>query len=380
MKKDTMPVFERNSITYLALILVSVALAIFVHPVLILLWPLILFVDDIMYFGFAKSIFDTEIAIQRGYQFGYLFLDGQSGDGRDLGFNLYNGDLDKPSAQAQKDKWDFMLQKLELKPGDRLIDVGCGYGDWLNYARSKGIEVIGVNISPDQAKVAKEHYGLDIIVSNWKAIPKDPALRERLYGKFDAVTFMDTVEHYVPSKYRNKHEKKREIYTSMFEMAWHLLKPDSPSNRVFISCLHMTRGPETLWDKFACYLQTRFHSGFYPTGNEGLTSHSKQYFDELERFDQTEDYRLTSVLDDKHFGSPKIRWNIRKVLTTIYLFFIDPHHIHKHLEYRLEAWMWHFGPDAFNRDYDNDHQKKLRHVTLWWLVMKRKPELVKVDS
>ncbi len=123
--------------------------------------------DDLLYFGFGKSIFDTDIAIQRTYQFGDRLLDNQSGDGRDLGFNLYNGDLNKPPDQALQDKWDFMLSKLNLKPGNRLIDIGCGYGDWLNYARSKSIEVMGVNISPDQAKVCRQRYGLDIIVDNW---------------------------------------------------------------------------------------------------------------------------------------------------------------------------------------------------------------------
>jgi cyclopropane fatty-acyl-phospholipid synthase-like methyltransferase len=368
-----MPIIERNSLIYVALIALSVTLAIAIHPLWLVVWPVILLVDDILYFGFAKSIFDSEIAIQRGYQFAAIFLDNQSGDGRDLGFNLYNGDLTKSYKQAQQDKWDFMLSQLRLKPGDRLIDIGCGFGDWLNYARSKGVEVIGVNISPEQAKVCRQRYGLEVIVDNWKSIPRNPALRERLYGAFDAVTFMDTIEHYVPCKHRNNDEMQKEIYSGMFDMAWHLLKENSPSNRVFISCLHMTNGPRTLWDKFACYLQTRFHSGFYPSGDDGLMQWGKHYFSELERYDQTEDYRLTSVLDDKHFGSPKINWNVKRVASALCLSIIDPHHLHKHLEYKLDAWMWHFGKDAFNKSCNNDYQKQLRHVTLWWLILKKNP-------
>ena len=366
-----MPIFERNSLIYLALIGLSIPLAITIHPLWFLLWPGVLLLDDILYFGFEKSIFDTGIAIQRGYQFAAKFLDDQSGDGRDLGFNLYNGDLTKTYKQAQQDKWNFVLHKLDLKPGDRLIDIGCGYGDWLNYARSQGIEVIGVNISPEQAKVCRERYGIEVIVDTWESISTNPVLRERLYGTFDAVTFMDTIEHYVPSKYRHNDKKQGEIYSSMFAMAWHLLKEKSPSNRVFISCLHMTRSPRTLWDKFACYLQTRFHSGFYPVGDDGLMQWGKGFFSELERYDQTEDYRLTSVLDDKHFGSPRIKWNAKKIAYALFLFFIDPHHLHKHLEYKVDAWMWHFGRDPFDKNYNNDYQKQLRHVTLWWLILKK---------
>ena len=372
MQTYSMPIFERNSITYLVIIALSITLAVMYHPLYILLWPGILLIDDILYFGFAWSIFDSEIAIQRGYQFGDVMLDDQTGAGIDLGFNLYDGDLTKSLDQAQTDKWNFMFEKLQLKPGDRLIDVGCGYGDWMNYARSRGVEVIGVNISPGQAQVVKDKHGIEVIVRNWKDIPATPELREKLYGQFDAVTFMDTVEHYVPSKYRKSDKIQGQVYGSMFEMAWNLLKEDAPANRVFISCLHMTNGPKTIQDNFACYLQTRFHSGYYPDGDMGLIRWGEHAFTELERFDKTEDYRITSVLEDRHFGSPKFRWSIKRFLNVLLLFFIDPHHLHKHMEFATEAWMWHFGPDAFNPEYNNDYQKKIRHVTLYWLVLQKK--------
>ncbi|VAW38146.1 hypothetical protein MNBD_CHLOROFLEXI01-318 [hydrothermal vent metagenome] len=209
---------------------------------------------------------------------------------------------------------------------------------------------------------------------NWKALPDDPELRKRLYGQFDAVTFMDTVEHYVPSKYRQDLAMQGDIYGSMFAMAQKLLKPASDSNRLFISCLHMIKSPRTFADHFSCYLQTRFHSGFYPSGDDGLTQWSATRFSEIARYDKMEDYRLTSVLDDKHFGSPKIRWNLKKRLTVPLLFLLDPHHLHKWLEWRTGAWMWHFGADALRPEYDNAYQKPLRFVTLWWLILQRKPE------
>ena len=40
---------------------------------------------------------------------------------------------------------------------------------------------------------------------------------------------------------------------------------------------------------------------------------------------------------------------------------------------RVGAWMWHFGSDAWNPRYDNEHQKPLRHVTMWWLTLQRVP-------
>ncbi len=368
-----MKMLEPNSIKYLILIAASILLAILVHPLLILLWPVVLLLDDLAYFKYQRSLFDTEIAIQRGYQFADVFLNDQTGAGRDLGFNVYDGDLKKTREQSQRDKWDFMLESLKLKPGDRLIDIGCGYGDWLNYARSKGIEVIGVNISPEQARTARAEYGLEILNINWKDIPKSPELQQKLYGTFDAVTLMDTIEHYVPSMWRKNPEKLRQIYSNMFEMSCKLLKPGTDSGRIFISCLHMIRDPNTAWGNFACYLQTRFHSGYYPKGDDGLTKYLGNDFAEIARYDKTEDYRLTSVLDDAHFGSPTIRMTPRKWASALLLFFLDPHHLHKWSEYYTEAWMWHFGSDAFNPEYNNEHQKQLRHVTLWWLVLEKRP-------
>lgn len=374
-----MRMIEGNSVKYLLIISLSILLAIIIHPLLILIWPLILLLDDLTYFGYQRSLFDTEIAIQRGYQFGDIFLDNQSGDGRDMGFNLYDGELTLTGTEAQQNKWDFMLKTLNLKSGDKLIDIGCGYGDWLNYARSQGIEVIGVNISPDQAKLCRDAYGLEILNINWKEIPANLALQEKLYGKFDAVTFMDTIEHYVPSMYRKNTEIVSGIYTDMFKMAYQLLKDESTSNRIFISCLHMIRPPKTVEANFACYLQTRYHSGFYPVGDEGLTQWTGDYFTEIERHDKTEDYRLTSVLDPNHFGSPKIKWTLSKIGSMLLLFFLDPHHVHKWLEIKTDAWMWHFGKDAFNPKYDNEHQKALRHVTLWWLALQKLPKTTQQD-
>ena len=297
-----MSIFERNSMIYLCLITVSVYLALHVNILLLLIWPSFLIIEDILYFRLGKSILDTEIAVQRGYQFGYIFLDDQSGDGRDLGFNLYDGDLSKSRKQSQQDKWDFVLRELGLQPGDSLIDVGCGYGDWLNYAKSKGINVVGVNISPEQSDYCRKHYGIEVICNNWKNIPGSPELEKKLYEQFDAVTFMDTIEHYVPSKYRKDFDMQGCIYENMFEMAYHLLKPNSKSNRIFISCIHMLAKDKKPKDLFKSYLQIRFHSGYYPIGDNTLVNYSTKYFSEIARYDKTEDYRLTSVLDDKHFG------------------------------------------------------------------------------
>ena len=365
---------DRNAMINLCLLSLSSGLAIAVHPAALLIWPVCLLLDDIFFFGFGKTIFDTEIMIQRGYQFTDMFLDDISGHGRDLGFNLFDGDLTKSRHQAQIDKWDFMIKQLGLKSGDRIIDIGCGYGDWLNYARSKGFHVTGVNISPEQAKYARSHYHLDIIGRNWKDVLKDPQLKEKLAGKFDAVTFMDTVEHYVSGRFWNgrdpKHDQERgEVYKNMFAFAHQLLDPRSRVARVFISCLHQTTLPITPKMVISRYLLIRYHSGMYPFDDDGLTKWSKEYFKELKRFDKTEDYRLTGVLDRQHFQAPILKWTIKKVLRIPLSFLLDPHTIHKWFDLYFHAWMNCYGEDCWDPEYNPEKRRETSFMRLWWLVL-----------
>lgn len=59
-------------------------------------------------------------------------------------------------SDAQADKMDLICRKLDLKPGMRLLDVGCGWGAMaIHAARNYGVEVVGVTISAEQYDLAK---------------------------------------------------------------------------------------------------------------------------------------------------------------------------------------------------------------------------------
>ncbi|MBL4889370.1 MAG: class I SAM-dependent methyltransferase [Candidatus Lindowbacteria bacterium] len=375
---------DRNSVINTALIIISLILAFTKNPFCLLIWPLFLLLDDVLLLLFKCTVFDSEVSVRRSYQFLHLFLERTSGYGRDLGFNLYDGDITKDPHQSQKDKWEFMLSQLDLQEGDRLIDIGCGYGDWLNVARKKGIEVVGVNLSPEQAIFAKQEYGLDVIRCNWKNILTDLNLQEKLFGKFDAITFMDTIEHYV--HYSKGGTKEAETtYKNMFNLAHRLLNPKSRTGRVFISCLHMnpTVAQPSKFFVFRYQLKNflssllliRMHSGSYPWGDDGLTKHCTPFFSEISRYDKTEDYRLTGVLDNEHFQSPKIKWTRAKILYIPYLMLVDPHHIYKWLDFHYDAWMNYFGKDNYERKHDPEKRRRTSMVTLWWLILKHNQDV-----
>lgn len=58
--------------------------------------------------------------------------------------------------EAQEAKLDLICRKMKLEPGMRVVDIGCGWGGWAEYAaRNYGVEVVGITISEEQVKEAR---------------------------------------------------------------------------------------------------------------------------------------------------------------------------------------------------------------------------------
>ena len=58
--------------------------------------------------------------------------------------------------EAQENKYRLVFEKLRLQPGDRLLDVGCGWGGMVRYAARHGVKAIGVTLSQEQAAWAQK--------------------------------------------------------------------------------------------------------------------------------------------------------------------------------------------------------------------------------
>lgn len=59
--------------------------------------------------------------------------------------------------QAQRDKLELVCRKLDLTPGQRLLDVGCGWGSMaIHAAREHGVRVVGITLSHEQAAYARK--------------------------------------------------------------------------------------------------------------------------------------------------------------------------------------------------------------------------------
>jgi cyclopropane-fatty-acyl-phospholipid synthase len=78
---------------------------------------------------------------------------------------LYEGDAARPLAEAQLAKYRRILQRLGASPGQRILEIGCGWGGFAEVAaREAGVEVVGVTLSPAQLEYAQARMrraGLD---------------------------------------------------------------------------------------------------------------------------------------------------------------------------------------------------------------------------
>ncbi|MEU5981098.1 cyclopropane-fatty-acyl-phospholipid synthase family protein [Streptomyces sp. NPDC047434] len=102
---------------------------------------------------------------------------------------------------AQRDKLDLIARKLDLKEGDRLLDVGCGWGSMaVHAAREYGARVVGVTLSREQAVYARKRIAEEGLTDRIEIRVQD--YRDVTDGPFDAISSIGMAEHVGAVRYR----------------------------------------------------------------------------------------------------------------------------------------------------------------------------------
>jgi len=98
-------------------------------------------------------------------------------------------------ADAQQKKLDMICRKLELQPGERLLEIGCGWGGLAHFAAQHyGVEVVGITVSKEQQKLARKRCaGLPVAIELMDY--------RDLAEKFDKVVSVGMFEHVGPKNY-----------------------------------------------------------------------------------------------------------------------------------------------------------------------------------
>ena len=95
---------------------------------------------------------------------------------------------------AQAEKFDLVCRKLDLEPGQRLLDVGCGWGTMVRHAaREYGVKALGVTLSREQASWAKEAIDREGLGDLAEVRHLD--YRDVLESDFDAISSIGLTEH-----------------------------------------------------------------------------------------------------------------------------------------------------------------------------------------
>lgn len=124
--------------------------------------------------------------------------------------------------QAQEAKLDLICKKLDLKKGQKVLDIGCGWGSFACHAaKNYGVKVTGVTVSEEQVKFAQKRC---------KGMSAEFFLQDyrELKGQFDHIVSVGMFEHVGPKNYR-----------TFFEIAKNCLKKDG------LFLLHTIGSPKT---------------------------------------------------------------------------------------------------------------------------------------
>ncbi|MEV7035070.1 cyclopropane-fatty-acyl-phospholipid synthase family protein [Streptomyces sp. NPDC093272] len=101
---------------------------------------------------------------------------------------------------AQRDKLELVCRKLGLSPGQRLLDVGCGWGSMaIHAAREHGVSVVGITLSQEQAVYARKRVADEGLTDRVEIRVQD--YRDVRDGPYDAISSIGMAEHVGAAKY-----------------------------------------------------------------------------------------------------------------------------------------------------------------------------------
>ena len=125
-------------------------------------------------------------------------------------FSTPDDDLDS----AQERKLDYICRKLQLRPGQRLLDIGCGWGGLALFAAERyGVEATGITLSQPQAELANARIAQAGLAERCRVGVRDYRELDEP-GGYDALVSVGMFEH-VGAR----------LLPTYFTQAWRLLKP-----------------------------------------------------------------------------------------------------------------------------------------------------------
>jgi cyclopropane-fatty-acyl-phospholipid synthase len=226
----------------------------------------------------------------------------------------YDGDFSLTLEQAQRRKHDYVAEQIGIGPGRRMLDLGCGWGPLLAYARERGATGLGVTLSSAQAAACRNN-GLDVHIHDALTVDRDT------FGPFDCVASLGAFEHFCsPDAYRAG--RQDEIYRDLFANLAGLL-PDG--GRLFVQTMVFGRNviedfetvsvdaPRDSDEWYLALMMAMFPGSFLPFGSEQVIETAAPHFRLVEKSSGRLDYIETIKQWRARFAEPSLRKTLVKL-------------------------------------------------------------------
>jgi cyclopropane-fatty-acyl-phospholipid synthase len=231
---------------------------------------------------------------------------------------MFDGDFSLGLEQAQRRKHDYVAEQVGIGPGRRLLDLGCGWGPLLAYARACGGAAVGVTLSAAQLRACRRH-GLQVYLEDARELD-----RER-FGMFDAVASLGAFEHFCsPDDYQAG--RQDEIYRDLFARVSSVLPAGGrfylqtmvfgrnmiPASRIDFDALQAVP-PRDSDEWYIALLGRQFPGSWLPFGQEQVVDCAEPRFRLVSSVSGRLDYIETINRWNARIGAPSFRKTLLKL-------------------------------------------------------------------
>ncbi len=229
----------------------------------------------------------------------------------------YDGDFSLSLEQAQRRKHEYVAEQIGIGPGRRMLDLGCGWGPLLAFARTRGATGVGVTLSSAQLASCRRH-DLDVHLLDARQITRES------FGPFDAVASLGAFEHFCsPDDFRAG--RQEEVYRSIFARIAGVLPP---GGRLYLQTMvfgarmipvqsaveALDSLPERDSDAWYLALMARqFPGSWLPSGLEQVVACAQPCFGLLSSVSGRLDYVETINQWNARIGAPSFRKSLLKL-------------------------------------------------------------------
>lgn len=338
---------QRNTIMYWILIISSLYLAkTYFNNYLysIGIFIAIYIIHEVLWYRHYITFFIDEGELTSNfYSNANIYLDTiQNENNTDLSEGKFNNNWDLTNKEALNLKYETYYKYLKLKPGMKLLDIGCGNGHWINFCSKKGIKCTAITISKSQEDfMKKNNKNINIIVGN-----VHNNILESIDDKFDAISAIGPVEHF--STMSEPYEKRIYTLNKYYNQVKKLIKKNSESGMYLNSyqtCNQKYSKYRNNYWFYQVYLISRTYGyGYYATEDDIEKIYNSKNSKIVKKEDYTEDYRWILVRNKNTWGYVNYKIDTPERLFYVILDILtNPYWLHFFLYGYNNSWLWQHG-------------------------------------